>query len=202
MVAEARPLTANLDFDQAGGTWRRISVAKVTDKRLIVSEAIGEGVSAAPDKPLSTTESTPAAVPNGKGVPSELRFMTRRPFLFHEEQSPEQRERFLVLQDWEGVVETIGNETFTARLRDRASSESYAGEMAELPVADISEDDRELLRSGAVFYLTVGRLVRASGRQERVGRLVFRRLPAWTASTLRRAKQRAERLTRFLVPQN
>jgi hypothetical protein len=107
-----------------------------------------------------------------------------------------------VLQDWEGAVDSIGPETFRARLRDRTKEEAYASEIVELPVADVSDDDRELLRPGAIFYLTVGRLTRASGRQDRVGRLVFRRLPAWTASALHSAEQRAERLRRFLAPQN
>lgn len=202
MMAEGRTLTENLDLGRTGHTWRRVRAAEVSAKPSFVSEAIKEVTFRAPSKPFSATESKPEAVPNGEGIPFDLKLNARRPLLFEEDQSPEQRERFLVLQDWEGVVETIGSETFAARLRDRSSDETYAGETAELPIADVSDDDRELLRPGAVFYLTVGRLVRASGRQERVGRVVFRRLPAWTESTLSRANQRAERLSRFLSTQN
>ena len=103
-----------------------------------------------------------------------------------------------ILQDWEGVVETVEGEIFTARLRDLTSNEPYPSETAELPIEDISDDDLELLRVGAVFYLTVGRLIWFNGRQERFGRIVFRRLPGWTPSTLRRAQKRAERLSLFL----
>ena len=103
-----------------------------------------------------------------------------------------------VLQQWEGIVEEVGDENFTARLRDLTNKEHYPGEMAELPRDDISDDDRELLREGAVFYLTVGRLIHFSGRQKRFGDIVFRRLPGWTSSTLDRAEKRAERLSRFL----
>lgn len=103
-----------------------------------------------------------------------------------------------VLQQWEGIVEYVGDENFTARLRDLTNKEHYPGEMAELPRDDISDDDRELLREGAVFYLTVGRLIHFSGRQERFGHIVFRRLPGWTSSTLDRAEKRAQRLSRFL----
>ena len=79
--------------------------------------------------------------------------------------------------------------------------EVYPGETAELPVADVSEDDRELLGVGAVFCMTVGYYVWADGRRERFGRVVFRRLPGWTASALERARERARRITRFLRPE-
>ena len=103
-----------------------------------------------------------------------------------------------VLQQWEGIVETVGNESFTSRLRDLTNKEYYPREIAELPIEDISDDDQELLQEGAVFYLTVGRSIHFSGRQQRFGHIVFRRLPGWTPSTLRRAEKRAERLSRFL----
>ena len=191
MAAEVRPLTANLDFERTRETWRRVPVAVVPTKPLVRQE---EALSGSSSEPSSATES---AAPASAG-----KLVARRPLLFAAEQAPEAPEEFLVLQDWEGVVDAIGSETFTARLRDRTNKEDYASEIAELPIADVSEDDRELLRRGAIFYMTVGRLTRASGRQDRVGRLVFRRLPAWTESTLRRAEQRAERLRHFLAPQN
>ena len=114
--------------------------------------------------------------------------------------APERKQE--VLQDWEGVVESIQDDIFIVRLRDMTANEVYPGEIAELPVRDISEDDLELLQVGAVFYMTVGYHVWASGRRERFGRIVFRRLPGWTASTLERARERARRITRFLRPES
>lgn len=108
------------------------------------------------------------------------------------------KHKSVVLQDWEGVVETVGDESFTARLRDLTINERDPSEIAEFPVEDVSDDDRELLDVGAVFYVTVGRLIRSNGRQERFGRIVFRRLPGWTSSTLRRAEKRAERFSHYL----
>ena len=118
---------------------------------------------------------------------------------FSERKVPERTQE--VLQDWEGVVERIEDDIFVARLRDMTANEVYPGEIAELPVGDVSEDDRELLQVGAVFYMTVGYYVWASGRRERFGRVVFRRLPGWTASALERARERARRITRFLRPE-
>ena len=190
VAAGARLLTANIDVERTGETWRRIPVAEVSTKPLVSQE---QALSESSVQSAFGTES--AAAFAGK-------FVAHRPLLFAEEQAPELPEEFLVLQDWEGAVDSVGPETFIARLRDRTNRQTYASEVAELPIADVSDDDRELLRPGAIFYMTVGRMTRASGRQDRVGRLVFRRLPAWTESTLRRAEQRAERLRRFLAPQN
>ena len=116
--------------------------------------------------------------------------------VFPEIRKPEYQS--VVLQDWEGVIETVDNESFAARLRDLTINERYPSEMVEIPIEDVSEDDLELLRVGAVFYLTVGRLKHRNGRQERFGRIVFRRLPSWTSSAVRRAKERAERFANFL----
>ena len=104
----------------------------------------------------------------------------------------------VVLQEWEGVVESVEKETFAASMRDLTAGEAYPGEVAELPVEDVSDDDMELLETGAVFYLTVGRSVRPNGQQERFGRMVFRRLPPFTSSDFSRAEERARRLARFL----
>jgi hypothetical protein len=201
-VAEARPVTSNVDFGRTTETWRRIPAAEVTAIPLVERETTGELTSGSSTELSSTAGGSAQELPTGEVVPLRVRLEVRRPLLFPQEQSPELQENFLVLQDWEGVVETIDAGTFTARLRDRTNNEAYAAEKAELPMADISNDDQELVRSGAIFYLTIGRLTRANGRQDRLGRLVFRRLPGWTASTLLRAEQRAERLRRFLAPKN
>lgn len=111
--------------------------------------------------------------------------------------APEQSEE--ILQDWEGVVEAIDEDDniFTAQLRDLETRETYPSKVAELPIDDISDDDQELFRTGAVFYLTVG-YRRSDGRKERFIRTVFRRVPRWTQSDLERAEQRAQRITNFL----
>lgn len=114
-------------------------------------------------------------------------------------ESPDRRVQLDVLQDWEGVVETVEETTFSARLRDITAGAEFAWETAELPIDDVTEDDRELVRPGAVFYMTIGRMTHPSGRRDRVARLVFRRLPAWTASTLQQAQQRANALSDFFA---
>lgn len=108
------------------------------------------------------------------------------------------KERFTVIQEWEGAVDEVFEEFFTAYLRDLTGNEKHAGEVAELPIDDVSNDDRMLLRPGAVFFLTIGRVTRINGQVERTAQIVFRRLPAWTATQLDRATQQAESLSSFL----
>ena len=199
-VAEVRPLTANLEFASAGTTWERISTTDVPVKYAVATNNTGPAKIEISNAQLCAAGSTTSSAPNRYGDSLERLPRARQRLKFQDTPATDSRERFLVRQDWEGVVETIGSETFTARLRDRTNDESIAGEIAELPIADVDDDDRELLQIGGVFYLTVGRLLRANGRHERVGRMVFRRLPAWTKSTFDRAKLRAERLARFLAP--
>ncbi len=115
---------------------------------------------------------------------------------------PEEKpsERFEeIIQDWEGVVDEVCEDEgiFTARLCDLTAGEIYPSETAEIPIEDVSDDDRELLRPGAVFYLTTGRALR-SGRWELFGRMAFRRLPGRTPADLRRIEERARSLIDFL----
>lgn len=104
-----------------------------------------------------------------------------------------------ILKRWEGVVETVDEDDgiFTARLYDLETDEPYPSEIAELLIGDVSDDDRSLLQVGAVFYMTVGYSEWVSGRKDRFVRVEFRRLPNWTESDLRRAEERARRITRF-----
>lgn len=104
----------------------------------------------------------------------------------------------VIVQDWEGIVESIKTETFTALLCDVTADETYPGERADLPIEDIAPDDRGLLKPDAVFYLTVGRSTGPTGQRQRFSRMEFRRLPVWTSADFDRADERAQRLARFL----
>ena len=107
-----------------------------------------------------------------------------------------------VLQDWEGIVETIEDGTFTALLRDLTRYETRPHEMADFSIEDISKDDRELLEPGAIFFFTVGRSTKPNGQQERFARIEFRRLPVWTDADFKRTEMRAQRLARYLGLEN
>ena len=100
-------------------------------------------------------------------------------------------EQVIVLQDWEGVVEEVREDDFVARLMDKTAGQKFDSEAAEIPKSEVDRDDIELLKPGAIFYLTVFRRVARNGRQERITRLIFRRLPAWTQTMLKSVGDRA-----------
>jgi hypothetical protein len=72
-------------------------------------------------------------------------------------------------------------------------------EIAEIPIEEVDASDMDLLREGALFYLSVRRRIMPSGRHENASQIVFRRLPAWQKSTLRAAAQEAAELAEFFA---
>jgi len=61
---------------------------------------------------------------------------------------------FSKTQSWVGVVESIGENEFAARLDDKINPETY--EIASFDIEEVSKSDRNLLSVGAVFYWSVG----------------------------------------------
>jgi hypothetical protein len=81
-----------------------------------------------------------------------------------------------VTHRFEGVVIAIdaANESFTARLMASSRDEELE---AEFSIDDVSDDDRELLKQGAWFYLSTGYVLVSGRRKSKVSGLRFRRLP-------------------------
>lgn len=71
-----------------------------------------------------------------------------------------------VLREYEGKVRAIYEDEgiFVASLIDLMAGETWPSDAAEFSVGDVSDDDRKLLRKGAVFYWTTGRRVLEGGR--------------------------------------
>lgn len=105
---------------------------------------------------------------------------------------------FEPLQEWEGVVREVSKEVFTATLLDITARLRHEGEIADFPVADVSEDDRPFLQPGGVFRWLIGYERHPSGVKRRVSSIVFRRLAEWTNHDLLRAEKDAEQLLRTI----
>lgn len=86
---------------------------------------------------------------------------------------------FRLLQQWEGTVVCLPGATFSAALRD-LTDPKRPRELATFDIAEVSQDDRELLAPGAVFYWALGYETSETGQRSRVSRMRFRRLPLWT----------------------
>lgn len=94
-----------------------------------------------------------------------------------------------LLRRWDGIVLSVGEETFRARLFDPETSRPEVE--ADIYVSDVAAQDRDLLRMNAVFYWHMG-YRDPDGDRERVSKIRFQRLPPKTEADLARARTRAE----------
>lgn len=108
---------------------------------------------------------------------------------------PSYHQQFLIEQMWEGIVTEVGTDCFVAKLVDFNTGEE---DEAEIPVTDVSDDDRELLAPGGGFYFSIGYLEGATGSVRRCAQLRFKREPSWTPDEILDAYREAQRETKRL----
>ena len=99
---------------------------------------------------------------------------------------------FVSLQKWEGVVLSLGEDTFTAKLVDSTDT-SRPAEITELALEDVQEYELEMVKPGAIFILTIGYHISKSRQKRRQTHLLFRRLPVWQERDLQKALEKANR---------
>jgi len=92
----------------------------------------------------------------------------------------------------EGTVMSIMENYFTAKLVDLAYE--AVDEIADFPFDEISDDDKSLLKEGAIFYWNIGYKLLPTGQKERSSIIRFRRLPAWTRKEIETAEKKADEL--------
>jgi hypothetical protein len=100
------------------------------------------------------------------------------------------------LQEWEGYVTSIGEDTFTGHLVDVTARQRTEQEAADFPISDLSDDDRKLLEVGAVFRWVIGYQRSSGGTKRRVSQVTFRRMPAWSRRDLIEANKVAVTLSK------
>jgi hypothetical protein len=101
--------------------------------------------------------------------------------------------REVKLQEWEGQVQVVHQETFTATLTDVTANSTEESVEADLLMDDLSDGDRELVVPGAVFRWIVGHTY-MYGQKDSFSRIVMRRLPIWTTHEIKEADREAEEL--------
>jgi len=79
------------------------------------------------------------------------------------------------LQHWDCVVISIGETTFSARMRD--GLDDKIEELADISKLDVSEEDLPYFLIGAVFYLSVGYRETLFHSREKYLNIRFRRGP-------------------------
>lgn len=106
-----------------------------------------------------------------------------------------------LLAEWNGYVTDIQAEGhfFYASLKGvKGEGVKDEEEDAVIPISDVSNTDRELLRPGNYFRLCVMYEVLPSGQPRRYTQVVFRRLPAYRQPDLDQAMARGRELARGL----
>jgi hypothetical protein len=90
------------------------------------------------------------------------------------------------IQQWEGVVLECSEEGFVGQMNHRGESAEF---VADFLLEELAPADRELVREGALFYLSVGydRTRRASPL--RVASVQMRRLPRLHRDLVERARE-------------
>jgi len=118
------------------------------------------------------------------------------PIPFYPMIKKDRQDSFISLQKWEGIVLKRIKESFLARLIDLTND--GPDEEAELPIAEISKEDLDLIEPGAIFYWNIGYLDKWSGQRTRASVIRFRRLPKWTRKEIEAATREAEQIQEFL----
>ncbi|HDG98847.1 MAG TPA: hypothetical protein ENG73_11885 [Desulfobacterales bacterium] len=115
--------------------------------------------------------------------------------VLHLRKVPTIQSRFLSLQKWEGIVFKVLEDSFIARLTDL--TEKGPDEEAEFAIDEVHEEDRSLIKEGAIFYWSIGYL-ETGGQRRRVSDIRFRRLPRWESKEIESARKEANRLRDIL----
>lgn len=106
-------------------------------------------------------------------------------------QPREVRYSFSVLQEWEGYVVSISNDTFTARLVDVTRNCTIEDEEADFPLDDLDDTDRSRICPGSIFRWIIYYRRSPGGTKDRSSRIVLRNLPSWTKKELEKNQRDA-----------
>ncbi len=107
------------------------------------------------------------------------------------------KSRFRLLQQWEGCVLEVHEESFTSIVHDQTDPNNSPEEV-ELSIEDVPPNDRRWLVTGAIFYWSIGYNDLANGQRLRSSIINFRRMPAWRERDIEKMKNKASRLSSFL----
>jgi hypothetical protein len=108
----------------------------------------------------------------------------------------QEKDRLAVLQQWEGFVTEVYSDSFLANLIDMTAAETDISEEAELPMSDLSSDDRKILQQGAVFRWLIGYRISPRDTRQRFSSILLRRVAGPTDDQISEMKREARHLAR------
>lgn len=65
---------------------------------------------------------------------------------------------------------------------------------AEIYLSEISEDDLPLVKPGAMFYWSIGYIIKSTGAKINASVIRFRRMPTWSRQDIEDAKKQVKSL--------
>lgn len=104
---------------------------------------------------------------------------------------------FIAEQEWEGYVTNIDTSYFHAQLIDLTTK--GIEEETKFELAEVSPNNRELLKEGAIFRWSIGYERLKGGTKKRSSSIVFRRLPAWSKREIEKSRKEAELLVSDII---
>lgn len=99
-----------------------------------------------------------------------------------------------VIQIWEGTVLEVDEAEQRMKALLQAKRGGVADHVGDIDFEWVSDQDRDLVRPGAVFYLTLYKRRKRGGTIVNAEELRFRRLPSWTRRDADLMLQAADRL--------
>ena len=98
------------------------------------------------------------------------------------------------LQIWEGTVLNVNSEDSVMNVLLNAKMGQLPRHTADIDFEWVSDQDMELVRPGAIFYLTLYKRTKLGGSIENAQELRFRRRPSWSPMGLKRIDENASSL--------
>lgn len=120
--------------------------------------------------------------------------LARFPSLASGELRDSQRRRLTPTAEWEGYVESVGESEFFVKMTNVRSKSPLPTDQASFSKDDVSEQEKHLLKEGAIVRWVIGRERLPTGQVRKVSELYFRRLPAHSRADFRRALNKAKTL--------
>lgn len=179
---------------RAGGTQHPLSTGFIPDQGI-------DAVDLSPTMVPSITEfealnspgdwlQTDSHLPSQQEKPlADVRLPPREAIFYRTDEEP----RTVPIQLWEGKVLDVDSRSGTMNVYLSAKIGNSPDHTAEINLEWVHAQDLDLVRPGAIFYLTLYKETKR-GSISNAEELRFRRLPSWSKSQIERIKLEASRL--------
>lgn len=104
--------------------------------------------------------------------------------------------KFILLQLWEGLIVEVRDSEFDAIIYDKTNPE-WADELVTFDSIEITPDDLPLLKSGSVFYWSIGYSNYLGRGRIRESKIRFRRLKGWSKKEIDHSKKVGKQFAEF-----